>query len=531
MSPQKSAFILAASVLAAVSPTPPTQLRAADAPVKAVASAPYEADWASLDRRPIPEWFLDAKFGIFIHWGLYSVPAYAQTGQYAEWYANRLSPTRHGNKSYTSLFQENKYGKDFTYADYAPLFKAEFFNPAEWARLFKRSGAKYVVPTSKHHDGFALWPSKEASASWGRPWNAVETGPRRDLLGELGDAVRKEGLKYGFYYSLYEWHNPLYRKARKSYIKEVYHPQFKDLVTRYKPSLLFGDGEWDIPSKEWESEKLIAWLYNESPSKDDVVINDRWGSETRLHHGGYYTTEYGAGLKDASHAWEENRGIGHSFGLNRAERIENYKTSRELILVLCDLVSRGGNLLLNIGPAADGTIPPIMEERLLDIGAWLAVNGEAIYGTRAATRPCQWTAGKRPKQDYKNYKAKYNLLNNVGQNPNTKGEAVKQVFFTQKKDALYAISVGWPEGETLRLRGIKVPPNARVTLLGKEDALTAERGSDASLNITLPKIHPDKFPSSHAHVFKITGATVLPEDAIPDNDSVTNSGATYKGEN
>jgi alpha-L-fucosidase len=492
----------------------------------APAAIRYEPKWSSLDKRPAPQWFLDAKFGIFIHWGLYSVPSYAYRGQYAEWYANRLAPTRNGNKSYTQQFQAAKYGPDFKYTDFAPLFKAEFFNPEEWAALFEKSGAKYVVPTSKHHEGFALWPSAEASKSWGRPWNAMETGPKRDLLGDLGKAVRAKGLKYGFYYSLYEWQNPLWDKNKKRYIEEVYHPQFKDLVNRYAPDLLFGDGEWDLHSKDWKSEELIAWLYNESPSKDSVIINDRWGKDTRLHHGGYYTTEYGAGLKDASHPWEENRGIGRSFGLNRFERIGDYKTSRELILVLIDLVSRGGNLLLNIGPAADGTIPPIMEERLLDIGAWLHINGEAIYGTRPAGRPCQWTEGKRPKQEYKNYKAKYNLLESVGQVP-VKGNAVRQLFYTQKKDALYAISVGWPEGTTLTLQGVNAPADAEVTFLGYPGKLTHTRTAN-TLTIALPVIHPDKFPGSTAHTFKITGATVAPESAAPAAEKA--KGTTYTGE-
>ncbi|MDR2863970.1 MAG: alpha-L-fucosidase [Puniceicoccales bacterium] len=474
------------------------------------ADGPYAAKWASLDKRPAPEWFLDAKFGIFIHWGLYSVPAFANRGQYAEWYWSRLGKTRHGGQSYTSKFQEEKYGKGFKYEDFAPLFTAEKFDARKWAELFAKSGARYIVPTSKHHEGFALWPSAEASKSWGRPWNAAEIGPKRDLLGELGEAVRDKGLKYGFYFSLYEWHNPLWIKDRKRFIREVYHPQFKDLVNRYKPSLLFGDGEWDISSKDWGSEELIAWLYNESPSKDDVIINDRWGKDTRLHHGGYYTTEYGAGLKDASHPWEENRGIGFSFGYNHVEIEADYKTSRELILVLSDLVSRGGNLLLNIGPKADGTIPEIMEKRLLDIGAWLAVNGEAIYGTRVAGRPCQWTAGKRPKQSYKNYKAKYNLMEHVGQ-ATVNGNAVKQVFYTQKKDALYAISVGWPEGATLTLQGVSAPQGAIVTVLGLPNELKYEI-TKSGITIALDGIPSNKLSGAPAYTFKITNAVVSQED-------------------
>ena len=163
-------------------------------------------------------------------------------------------------------------------------------------------------------------------------------------------------------------------------------PQFRDVVTRYQPSIIFSDGEWDMASKDWKSESLLAWLFNESPCKDEVVVNDRWGNDCRHKHGGYWTTEYAAGLQDGSHPWEESRGMAYSYGLNRAERVDDYKTGREFVLTLIDLVSRGGNLLLDIGPAADGTIPPLMEQRLLEIGDWLKVNGEAIYGTRFAGR-------------------------------------------------------------------------------------------------------------------------------------------------
>ncbi|MDR2429521.1 MAG: alpha-L-fucosidase [Puniceicoccales bacterium] len=466
------------------------------------AEARYEAKWSSLDKRPAPGWFRDAKFGIFIHWGLYSVPAWAPRREYAEWYWNRLN-----GRSGTSRFQEKVYGKNFKYEDFAPLFTAELFDAKEWARLFKRAGAKYVVPTSKHHEGFALWPSAEASRTWGRPWNSAEIGPKRDLLGEIADAVRAEGMKFGFYFSLYEWKNPLWNKDRKRYVNEHFLPQFKDAVMRYKPSLLFGDGEWDMYSREWKTEEFMAWLYNESPSKDDVIINDRWGKETRHKHGGYYTTEYGAGLADGAHPWEENRGIGLSFGLNRVERVGDYKSARELVFVLVDLVSRGGNLLLNIGPAADGSIPPIMEERLLEIGAWLDVNAEAIYGTRPAGRSCQWTQGRRPEQKYGTYKTKYDVLKIIGQKPRG-DDAVKQVFFTQKKNTLYAISSGWP-GASLTLRDVDVPEDATVTLLGVKGDLQYTRDATArTVTIKTPALGPDELPCSHAFTFRITNATV-----------------------
>jgi alpha-L-fucosidase len=404
-------------------------------------------------------------------------------------------------------FHEKTYGKNFNYMDFAPLFRAELYDPARWADLFVRSGAKYVVLTSKHCDGFALWPSAEASRTWGRPWNAAEIGPKRDVLGELADATRARGLKFGIYYSLYEWFNPLWLTNRSRYVTEHMLPQFKDVVTRYHPSLIFSDGEWDLPSRDWHSEQFLAWLFNESPSRSDVVIDDRWGSETRHKHGGYWTTEYAAGMPDGSHPWEESRGMAYSYGLNRAEQIDDYKTGREFILVLVDLVSRGGNLLLDIGPAADGTIPPLMEERLLEIGAWLKVNGEAIYGTRGATRSCQWTGGERPKQEYGQYMIKYDLLDHVGQ-VSRNGRAVKQVFFTQKPDALYAITAGWP-GRQLVLEGIKVPANPVVTMLGVPGALKATLAGD-TLTIITPSFGPGEAPCRDAFAFKITGGSVLP---------------------
>ncbi len=467
----------------------------------------YEPTWDSLDRRPTPEWFLGAKFGVFIHWGVYSVPAWGKTGEYAEWYWQRIESAKPEDAAWREFHAKN-YGADFDYRDFAPGFTAELFDARQWADLFTRAGVKYVVPTSKHHEGFALWPSAEASRTWGRPWNAAEIGPKRDLMRELADATRAAGLKFGFYFSLYEWFHPLWLTDRPRFVSEHLMPQFKDVVTRYAPAIIFSDGEWDLPSKDWRSEELLAWLFNESPSRDEVVINDRWGKETRHKHGGYWTTEYAAGLQDDSHPWEESRGLGFSYGLNRAERIDDYKTARELILVLVDLVSRGGNLLLDIGPAADGTIPPLMEQRLLEIGDWLKVNGEAIYGTRFAGRACQWTEGERPAQEFGEYRVKYELLDQVGQQPRD-GRAVKQVFFTKKPDALYAIAAGWP-GQRLVLRDVQVPDNAVVTLLGVDGALRTHRDG-TTLTIEPPALGPEEAPSRHAYTFKITGASLLPE--------------------
>ena len=336
-------------------------------------TAQVQPTWESINERGYPQWFSDAKLGIFIHWGVYSVPAYASLEGYAEWYYRGLM-TNDDRKD----FQEHIYGKDFQYEDFAPMWKAELWNPDEWAELFKKSGAKYVLLVSKHHDGFCLWPSQYAPG-----WNSVDVGPHRDICGELTEAVRKKGLKMGFYYSLPEWKSDIHRwyvdpdDQIGTYVDTHMIPQFKELVTRYKPTVLFTDGEWRNTAEQWHATELISWYYNNVGS--DAIVNDRWG-EGQQH--GFRTPEYSAGITLTDRPWAECRGLGRSFGLNRNEPLENYMTSDELIRHFCVLVAAGGGMTLNVGPAADGKIPLLQQERLLDLGKWLDINGEAIYGTR-----------------------------------------------------------------------------------------------------------------------------------------------------
>jgi alpha-L-fucosidase len=467
----------------------------------------YQPTWDSIDTRPTPAWFSEAKFGIFIHWGTYSVPAYAPVlpGQlaYAEWYWNNMTRGRDDStagpiQKDTWAYHQKVFGADYSYQNFAAQFQAQLFDPDHWADVFARSGAKYVVLTSKHHEGFALWPSKEASATWGRPWNAVETGPRRDLLGDLSDAVRRKGLRMGCYYSMYEWYNPLWLSDKPRYISEHMFPQFKDLVTHYKPSLIFSDGEWDLTSAEWRSPELLAWLFNESPVKDEVAIDDRWGKDTRHKHGGYWTTEYTPGMTGMDHPWEESRGMGFSYGYNRAERLQDYHTGRELVIMLVDLVSRGGNLLLDIGPRADGNIPVVMEERLLQMGDWLKVNGDAIYGTKPWKATRQWSAGEVPKVDYnQEYRTPYDVTKLVGK-PEP-GKASIDAFFTTKGNDLLVILPRWP-GRNFLLKdvtGIK-----SVALLGSTAPLKFKSAKDG-ISIVLPDL-PEELRAQPAWVLRVS---------------------------
>ncbi len=428
----------------------------------AATAAPYEATWESLDARPNPQWFEDAKFGIFIHWGVYAVPAWAPKTTYSEWYWNHMQ----NKDGETWKFHEKTYGAKFQYQDFAPMFKAELYDPDHWADIFARSGAKYVVKTSKHHDGFCMWPSAE---SWN--WNAVDIGPHRDLAGDLVEAVRRRGLRIGFYYSFYEWYNPIYRADVHRYVDQHMLPQMKDLVERYKPDIFWPDGEWDHPSDTWRSTEFIAWLFNESSAPEDIVINDRWGKETRNRHGGFATPEYGhipEGRLISMGRFEECQGMGRSFGYNRNETAECYRSATELLHLLIDNVSRGGNLLLDIGPTADGRIPEIMEERLLDMGAWLEVNGEAIYGTQP------WKDAPK----------------------------MEDVRFTTKDGAVYAICLKWPHPELVIETPVGFSPKT-ATMLGHDQPL-AMAVSGNTVRVVPPALHIDAMPCRHAYVFKLT---------------------------
>jgi alpha-L-fucosidase len=467
--------------------------------------------WDSIDSRPIPQWYTDAKFGIFIHWGVYSVPAYAAVNvpgenPYAEWYWNSLTEGKKasgskGKGAMTWAYHKKVYGADFPYFDFAPMFKAELFEPDEWADLFARSGAKYVALTSKHHEGFTLWKSAEANRSWGRPWNAVDIGPKRDLLSDLTEAGRRKGLEMGIYYSLYEWYNPIWLTDKKRYVTEHMFPQFKDVVTRAKPSIIFSDGEWELPSEEWHARDLLAWLYSDSPVAGHVVIDDRWGKDTRHKHGGYYTTEYTSGMQQSSHPWEESRGMGYSYGYNRAEGLKDYHSDRELVLMLVDIVSRGGNLLLDIGPRADGRIPTIMEERLVQIGNWLKPNSEAIYGTKALTRTRQWSQGKLPHMEDKEFRAEYDITKMVDEPPS--GYARVDAFFTAKGDAIYAMLPRWP-GNSLILEGYGGPSTARVTILETGSPLRWTVDGN-KINVEIPLDLRTKLPERQLYTLKLSG--------------------------
>ena len=463
----------------------------------------YTPDWESLDSRPTPDWWVDAKFGIFIHWGVYSVPAFTTKGNYAEWYQNSVETNAHKGKD--RAYHEANFGEK-SYYDLADDFHAELYNPDEWAKLFERAGAKYAVLTSKHHDGFCLWPNEEANRDWGIPWNSEVRGPGRDLLGELFTALNKTKVKPGLYFSLYEWYNPLWLNDHAQYASEHAMPQLYEVVQRYEPWVVWSDGDWDASPEDWQSPTFLSWLYSESTVRDRVVTNDRWGSGTRFTHGGVYTPEYQPDMDFEDHAWEESRGMGASYGYNRAEDAWDYNSSQSLVLHLIDKVSRGGNFLLDIGPDAHGKIPPIMQDRLLEIGKWLSVNGEAIYNTRRWRAPFQWSEGRRDWKPGEGSKTVADPLLKLTVDPDP-GFAVKEVFYTwnPKSKSVFAIFPRYPSDRKLVLKGLQLPATgAEVTLLATKDKCKAEN-IGGNVVITLPEYNPNKIKSTQAYAVKISG--------------------------
>ena len=320
-----------------------------------------------------PTWFDSVKLGIMIHYGLYSIPSYSDKEQYAEWFYKGLI----SNDTLRINFQKRIFGENFTYFDYMPLFKAEMFDANSWIALFKRAGAKYIVFSSKHHDGFCLWDTKTTSK------NSMRTPANKDFLKELKEACNKQDIRFGLYYSLMEWHNPYYKwtidtLGLDKYVDKFLIPQFKELVDLYEPSLVFADGDWDFDYKQLRSQEMVNYLIDKV-GKDEVIVNNRWGVGNPY---GFLTPEYSAGIKEKNRPWSECRSLARSFGLNRISPLEDYFSAEDLIKHFVQLVSLGGGLMLNVAPSADGQIPLLQQERLLQLGDWLSINGEAIYGSK-----------------------------------------------------------------------------------------------------------------------------------------------------
>ena len=452
--------------------------------VSALAQAPthYDATIQSLDQHPLPQWFDDAKLGIFIHWGLYSVPGWApltkvdftnpnflKENPYAEWYYNTVRI----DGSPTQAYDREHFGANHDYYAFAETFDSESkkWNPDAWAKVFKDAGAKYVVLTTKHHEGYTLWPSATPNPSL----PPARQHASRDLVSELTASVRKEGLKMGLYYSggldwtfvpgpitsLQTFNSTM--PQSEAYGKYV-DAQYRELIDRYHPSVLWNDIGYP---KSGNPMAIEADYYNAVP---DGIVDDRFS----IKHSDYTTPEYTT-LKDINpKKWEECRGLGQSFGYNRAEGEAQTIAPDKLIYLLVDIVSKNGNLLLDVGPEADGTIPALQLDRLKALGAWLEQNGEAIYGTHP------WTRAEGKTSD---------------------GIDVR---FTQKNANLYVTLMGDVKGSSVTVTSLKPKPGTKIQLLGYKKPLKwSQAGEDVKVNL------PSSLPGKYAYVLRVEPAGTL----------------------
>ena len=475
-----------------------------------IEKGPFRADWESLRQYETPDWFRDAKFGIFIHWGLYSVPAFGD-----EWYPRDMY--RDGSEEYKHHLATYGPLDKFGYKDFIPMFKAEHFDPHAWARLFKASGAQYVVPVFEHHDGFAMYDSGLSD------WTAAKMGPHRDLAGELAQAVRAEGMHLGASFHRIE-HNFFFDGGR-TLRSDVNDPKFASF---YGPAHAWLKNPKDTPvsndftyvSPEWTDDWLARSAEIVEKYQPDLIWFDWWigqpsvrGAVTKFaafyynsslqHHGNpgvinykYFAMEEHSAVLDIERgqldhvlplSWQTDTSVSNkSWGY-----IENdtFKSAEFIVHQLVDIVSKNGNLLLNVGPRADGTIPDEVQKILADVGAWLNVNGEAIYGTRP------WTVyGEGPTK----------VTSGAFHDTDTAAYTAEDFRFTTKNGILYAIELGSPGNREVIIHSLTpqtIGPRRKIQsvhVLGSEESLSFQALSDG-LHIRFAASPSGKY----AHVLRV----------------------------
>ena len=473
---------------------------AQDRPAIKIPDGPFQPSWSSLENYKVPDWYLDAKFGIFIHWGVYSVPAFG-----SEWYPRQMyiKDDPAFNHHISTYGPQNQFG----YKDFIPLFKAEKFDPGHWADLFKKAGAKFVVPVAEHHDGFPMYDCSLTE------WCAAKMGPKRDIVGDLAKAVRAHGLIFGLsthraehwwffnggmtfdsdvkdpkYAGLYGPAQPDKTQPDKKYLDD-WMARTLELVDKYRPQLVWFDWWIDQPVFQPYLQAFAAYYYNRGAEwKEAVAIN--YKNKSFPQKAAVLDIERGqlSGIRDLF--WQTDTSISrNSWGYVKKQ---DYKTPGSIIGDLIDIVSKNGALLLNIGPRPDGSIPEAEENILLEIGRWLAVNGEAIYGTRP------WVVfGEGPTKVIE------------GSFADTKRQSftAEDIRFTARGSVLYAIVLAWPEKElTVRSLGAQQKlyqgEIAGVTLLGSAAPPQWQR-DERGLRVKMPA----EKPCDYAYVLKIVKKT------------------------
>ncbi|MGO8747637.1 MAG: alpha-L-fucosidase [Thermoguttaceae bacterium] len=454
---------------------------------------PWKPTWESLDKHQAPEWFLDAKLGVMLNWGMHSVPAWDKRR------GGAMYPDAYGCAMYVDegvkSHHVQHWGADFQWDDFMPLFRAESYDPDALVNLFKDAGARYLITMSKHHDGVAWWDSE-----WTKR-NFVRMGPKKDLFSPLMAAAKRRDLKVVMYFCYEEWAtgmlgadskpccrlwnwgtyaglHPLTLENRrrisgnipvKNYYDQYMTPLVKEMIDRFDPDGLWQDGEWATPVETLRSRELAAYFYNKAEGRKEVTVNDRYAQGTRDHHGDYFASEYNS-TQSYVHPWEENQGVSQSFAYNYEDNEESLGPPARLIHRFITIVSKNGNLVIIGGPDSSGVYPGSVVRRFKALGAWLKVNGEAIYATRILP-------------------------------PYQEGD----VCYTRSKDGkfAYAICKQWP-GRNLTLKGVRADNDAKITMLGVAEPL-AWHQNEQGLTIAIPEALQDEKarPCQHAWAIKI----------------------------
>ncbi|GAF02765.1 alpha-L-fucosidase [Saccharicrinis fermentans] len=453
---------------------------------KTVNNTPFEANWESLKTYQTPPWFQDAKLGIFIHWGPYSVPAFG-----SEWYPrwmymdsvqwNPDGEVTSEEPSWVYQHHVDTYGSpaEFGYKDFIPMFKAEKFNATEWIKLFKKAGAKYVVPVAEHHDGFAMYNSNYTR------WNAVNMGPQRDVLGELSKASKEQGLYFGAsshfafnwnyynhkegfdtadpeYADLYSRNHPHYAPADKEFL-ELWWNRTKDIIDNYHPDILWFDFVLDHEEFDPYHPLLAQYYYNKGIEwgKDVVLQTKNFGRRTFPEGTNVWDIERGKSADILEFPWQTDTSIGK----NSWCYVTNWesKDANTLLDDLIDIVSKNGNMLLNVGPKADGTIPEDQAAILLEMGEWLSVNGDAIYGTRP------WTIfGEGPTEVKTGHHTE-------GKNPDLTSADFR---FTQKDGKIYVIAMDVAEDGKYMVKSLGSANDVFKGKIKSVKPLSSDKGCD-----------------------------------------------------
>lgn len=480
----------------------------------------YFARWDHLDSRPSPVWYDQAKVGVLLYWGVFSVPSFGSEWLWYHWKGRQ--------NSLFSDFMRRHYRPNVTYQEFAARFTCEFYSPERWADLLIRSGVRYAVFTAKHFEGYTLWPSKR---SWN--WNSVDVGPKRDLLGEFANTLKATNIRLGVYYSLYEWFNPLFLDDRETNFKTNDFVTFKiipelyDLVRKYEPEVIWADGDWEAPDSYWQSTQFLAWLYTNSSVRETVVANDRWGKGLWCKHGDFRNCKDGHNPKVLQkHKFENVMTLDKpSWGYRRNAQLKDFVTDHELVVALVETISCGGNLLITLGPTHDGRIPMAFEERLTTLGKWLAMHGEAVYGSKpwaaqndSASNDVWYTSSDFPPPP-----PPAPLKPDASPNSGPDNQAS---FFRARSSAhaarapppppsssadkgptVYAFLLQWPTSGFLRLASLAVNANTHISLIGNSQKLTWKPIGHLVL-IDLP--HPPLNIATHVGVWVLRITNVDP---------------------